>query len=356
MVQKGMVELNEKRRDELIDIARIVAMTIIVVGHVNIRSPYEHGSPLLSWMSFLGEMGGGVTFFFFFAGYFTKREGSKFPFRRSLQIFISLCIWAIIGYFCFGIIQQLYDTGHVKFVELCTTDILGAIGTIYTVSTPGSCDLWFLKVLLALSMFAPLWQRLSSSRLIVVSCAFLLMDVIQKHLPQHMLEYVPYVLKIWEPLALFCLGMFLRRWVKPSDFCRYVRPVWLWIILLCVIFELSTLYSIPRLRSVAPYFTSLLGIAYILSIAMGIQVILPRFASWLAQYGVGVFFIYVVQEILVIGCRDFFSVWPINKHLYAVIPFIIIALCLLGFRLIVRYLPGWTPYLCLYNIKRSAQS
>ena len=95
------------------------------------------------------------------------------------------------------------------------------------------------------------------------------------------------------------------------------------------------------------------GIIYVLSLSKALCVILPRFSNWFGAFGSGVFFIYMVQEMLVIQCRWFFTLHPVNKHAYAMVPFVIFAVLMLGYWLVRRYMPWACGVLCLSPVKKN---
>lgn len=350
-----MSEQQERRRDDLIDIARVVAITLIVIGHTNIRSPYERGCPELSWLTVLGgwEI---IMFFFFFAGYFTKNTKAWLNIKRSWQIFVALVIWAVIGYFSFGFISQLSTNGQIDIAALCSDEILCVIGDIYNSGTPGNYDLWFLKVLVVMSLFSPLISRLGNAHLLVLAIGFILLYQAQGCIPEWLLKKIPYFLKnrtlvYW---SIFVSGILSRRIVSSNQISDFLEKVWPFILGMVVIYLVVSTFGVSNMSIKAqdPYFCRVLTILYVLSIAKGIQKLFPRFASWLASFGVSVFTIYVIQEILIIACRELFTAYPINKHIYTLIPFIIVALCMLIFRLCERCIPRLLPYVCLYTPKR----
>jgi len=336
-------------------VARLVAITIIIVAHTNIRSPYESGCAELAWITQIAGWHP-IIFFFFFAGYFTNTSKTQFKLQRCFQLFVSLCIWAVIGYFCFGCIYQLSQNGRCDVWALFTPKIFGAIGDFFHVSTPGNYDLWFLKVLVAFSFFSPLFEKISTPRMLAICAMFLLLNPVVKILPANVQEWLPFFIKgeVLIQWAFFVAGMAMRRTCSPSQLGRYVEKIWIYVLIACVISRLLAFMGVSQIWETAWYFSRLMGIVYVLSIAKAIQKIFPRFAGWISQFGVSVFFIYVMQEILVQACWAYFTFHPINKHFYTLVPFIIVAVCILLFSLVNRYLPCLAPYICLYNKKRGS--
>ncbi len=352
MIEMSQNLQNQRVRDGYIDLTRWISIMFIVIGHVNIRSPYEWGCPELSWMSVFGGWNI-VMFFFFLSGYFMKPAKGWFAVKRAWQLFISMCIWCFIGYFCFGMIWQYEAKQAVDvWALLVSPNIFGIIGTLYSFATPGSMDLWFLKVLVALAFFSPLLMRLKTPLLLVAIVAFFLLEQFRTMLPASVAENVPYFLKCWVHFAMFSLGIVARRYVRPEQLQALIGRVWAYILVMCLVYQFFTVYGAPDLLKVAPYFACVLGIVYIFSLAYGVQKFAPRVAAWLSQYGVSVFFIYMVQEILVMWSKVYFTFHPINKHIYTVVPFIILAICMVLFRLILRLWPASAPYLLLYNLKK----
>ena len=339
---------SEKSRDELIDIARLVAMSFIVIGHTNIRSPYVQGCPELAWLTWLGGVDV-LVFFFFFAGYFAKQGPGWFNFKRSLSVFISLCLWAVIGHIGFGIIANLSKSGQI---DLFASDMFCVLGNLFSVATPGNYDLWFLKVLVVFFFFSPTLGRLKTVHIWVVAAVFLLLNQAQTLVPQKIHEWIPYFLKgnVLTHWASFCIGMAVKRSMTTAQINDIIEKIWVYVPLLLVCNQVLFFIEGEGARQyAAQYVNHLVGVIYVLCIAKWIQKLFPRLATWISQFGASVFFIYVVQEILVIASREFFTVYPINRHLYVFVPFGIIALCIVGFRFIVRYMPRLAPYMCLYS-------
>ena len=152
------------QRNAFIDVARLMTMLFIIMGHVNIRTP--HGEGWSSLLCILVEFTayGGVPFFFFMAGYFAKPIKGNLNWERSWEIFRSMLFWCVVGYFWFGALQGS------EYKLFGGNGLLGVLGAWNSVSTPGSWDCWFLKVLLPMVLVSGLLHRLRSALLLCFAC------------------------------------------------------------------------------------------------------------------------------------------------------------------------------------------
>ncbi len=330
-------------RDAFIDVARLLAMLFIVVGHVNIRTPFYQGwSPLLSIASFLSLNGGCVPFFFFLAGYFQKSSGSWINWQRSKNLFVSMLFWCIVGYFWFG---ALLD---VEYELLAWEGLFGVLGTWNSVSTPGSWDCWFLKVLIPFVLMSPCFMRMRDAVLLVI---ILFASITSSIAPADGIVYV-FTSSSLEGMVFFVSGLLLRRYVTVAQISQWVGGIMIWFVPLTLMLSVCCLLGFPVF-----VFGSILGkvwiVVYLLCLSKLMCVMLPKFSVWFASFGTGVFFIYMVQEMLVMQCRWFFTLHPISKHAYALVPFGIFAVLMLGYWLLRRYMPWACGLLCLSPVKKN---
>lgn len=331
----------------MIDVARLLAMLFIVVGHVNIRTPFYQGwSPLLSIASAMTP-GGCVAFFFMFAGYFQRPTASWLNWRRGWAIFVPLLLWCIIGHFWFGAINQLWVSDKVDFVALINRKLLDVLGPWTSVGTPGSCDCWFLKVLIPLVLMSSIFIRMRNYILVVV---ILLSAVASAYMPKSGVFYVV-TSSSMEGMSFYVAGILLRRHVDIGQLNQYAERVMYWVVPVILLLCVTNFLVYPVFRPGAIW-VCVLGIVNLLCLSKLLCKLFPRFAMWFADFAPGVFFIYMVQEMLVMQCRWFYTLYPISKHAYALVPFGIFAVLMLGYRLVRRYMPWACGLLCLNPVKK----
>ena len=323
-------------------------MLFIVVGHTNIRTPIHPGaSPILSVFSAL-TLSSGVPLFFCLAGYFAKPCLSWFNWKRARDIFVSMLFWCIVGYFWFGVLNQLESGQSVDVAALLNTRIWGILGTWDSVGTPGSCDCWFLKVLIPLVLVSGALIRMKSCFLcgVIVTAAVF-------GLAEHDIPGVPYCLtrSSLNGLSWFALGIVIRRYLSISQISEWVGKICAWFVVLTFVLAVLNFTWQPLICS-RSFLGILWGMVYLLCLAKLLCSKLPTFSRWFASFGTGVFFIYMVQEMLVIQCRWYFSEHPINKHVYALVPFVIFGVLMLTYSVIRRYLPWCCGVVCLAPVKR----
>ncbi len=329
-------------RDVFIDVARLLTMLFIIMGHVNIRTP--HGIGWSSSLCILVSMTAfaGVPFFFFMAGYFARPAGGVLNWRRAREIFCSMLFWCIVGYFWFGaLLGEEYKLSG---------GLLNVLGSWNSVSTPGSWDCWFLKVLLPLVLVSGLLLKLQSPGLVVLACMSGVLSA-----SNYELAFLPWFLsaKSFSGLSFYVCGILARRGMTIAELSNLIGRVYPYVI--GVTIPLAGVHCFwPHIFVQGSFVADVWGIIYVLSVSKAICVLLPRFSAWFASFGTGVFFIYMVQEMLVMQCRWFFTLHPISKHAYALVPFGIFAVLMLGYWLLRRYTPWACGLLCLSPVKKNS--
>ena len=330
----------EKKRDSIIDIARVIVIFVIIFGHANIRTPYCGGwCPELSIATAI--MGGcknsPVIFFFLFAGYFSKRTETLIPWKRVGSLLLSTIFWGVTGYLSFHALASLglwYRCG--SFTPVVQADIFGLFGSVYSIGVPGHCDLWFMKVLIPIVFLSGMLARIPAIGLLFLagSCY-----AGAEFLDYGKVTHLPYILhqKSLEAICYFCAGIVLRRYVPIQALSAFVHkiscPCFLVLFLQSgvSIFTHWNMFGLPVIGG------GLLILFYLSAAALVSKI--RKMGDWVAKWGVAVFFVYVIQEILVMGFRDFFEIIPINKHAYTCIPVVIMGICLLLYSILQRVLP-----------------
>lgn len=335
-------------RNMVIDVARLLAMLFIVIGHTNIRTPgYPAASPLLCILSML-TFTCYVPFFFFLAGYFAKYVPGGINWKRAKDIFVSLLFWCFIGYFWFGVLHQLESGNPMNVKALINSQVFGILGAWDSVGTPGSWDCWFLKVLIPLVLVSPLLMRLPVFCLLGIVAAAVLLGY--AGYPEKGLPFVMHTESVCA-LAYYAFGIGLRRYVTVDQIEAFVGRVYYWFIPLTIAMLALHIFwhHVFDWESIV---TVIWSIVYVLSLSKLLTVVAPNIAKWFATFGPGVFFIYMVQEMLVMQCRWYFAVHPIHRHAYALVPFAIFAVLMCGYWLIRRYLPWACGLLCLQPVRK----
>lgn len=337
-------------RDPFIDIVRLLTMFFIVVGHVNIRTPMAPGaSPLLSIFSAM-TLGSGVALYFCLAGYFSKPGAGWLNWRRALDIFVSMLLWCFIGHFWFGALLQLESGNDVCMASLIDGRLWNILGTWDSVGTPGSWDCWFLKVLIPLVLFSSVLMRLKTSVLVVVSVLSAILgfaDYAEKGVPFFLTH------KALSGLSFFSLGIVVRRYVSLEQIRNWVSKTYIWFLVVTIPLAMLNFMWYPIVTNETPLGV-LWGMVYLLCIGMLLCRLMPRFSAWFASFGPGVFFIYMVQEMLIIQCRWYFTVHPINMHVYVLVPFAIFAVLMFGYAALRRWMPWACAVVCLAPVKKKA--
>lgn len=337
------------QRDVFIDVARLLTMLFIIMGHVNIRTPHGEGwSSLLCILVAFFSIAG-VPFFFFMAGYFAKSIKGNLNWERAWEIFRSMLFWCVVGYFWLGALQGS------EYKLFGGDGLLGVLGAWNSVATPGSWDCWFLKVLIPMVLVSGLLQHLRSALLLCFACLSALLAAVDCEA-----LWLPYFFssKALSGLTYFLCGMLIRRGMSISDISNCIGQIYTYVIgITWLLIGVGVLMSLVGFHSFVVFVpgnfvSDIWGIIYVLSLSKALCVILPRFSNWFGAFGAGVFFIYMVQEMLVIQCRWFFTLHPVSKHAYAMVPFGIFAVLMLGYWLVRRYMPWACGVLCLSKVKK----
>lgn len=329
----------EKKRDALVDIARLVAILAIIVSHCNIRTPFHGGACVeLSWATLLiGFVENPVCFFFFFAGYFVKKTSPPLEWKRSLQLLLSSCLWALVGFVVFNCLRSCdHYVATKQFLSWEAFSLPHIVGDFSSVLVPGHADLWFMKVLIPIVLVSGFLERLPSWALVVILAACF---GVAYGVGDEKLSYLPYFLheKSLLGMAYFSSGVMARRYISLQSLSRGISKIGL--IYFVVMLIQSAISPYVHFNAFAvPVLGGFLEIAYFLSIAQVVKQYVPC-GEAVARYGVAVFFVYVTQEFFVIGAKVLFTACPINMHAYTLVPFAILLLCLLLYGVAQRLLP-----------------
>ena len=343
-------EETRKKRDSIVDMARLVAVLAVIVSHCNIRAPYYEGwCPELSWATVLiGFIENPVCFFYFFAGYFAKKTSSPIAWGRTSQLLLSTCLWALIGFgvfHCLNSWAHQLDTGQI--LPWGSLTLYQVVGDFSSELIPAHMDLWFMKVLVPIVLVSGLLVRLPVWTLIIVSAGCF---GVAYGVDAATLQPFPYFLhgKFLLGMAYFSSGVMVRRYASLQNLSAILSKFGPWYFLVMFIQSAAFLLGSYNAFSL-PVLGGFLETLYFLSIAQLAKRYVPCHER-LAQYGVAVFFVYVTQEFFVCGARVLFSAFPVSKHLYTLTPFVILLLCLLLYELASRVLPkGIRKIVCLQS-------
>ncbi|MDO4221419.1 MAG: hypothetical protein Q4C88_04795, partial [Akkermansia sp.] len=327
-----------KKRDSLVDLARIIAIIAIIISHCTIRTPFHGGSVELAWATVLiGFIENPVCFFFFFAGYFAKKTSSPIVWERPLQLLVSTCLWALIGFVVFHCLNSwmhYIETGQA--LPWDSLSLYQVVGDFSSAGIPGHMDLWFMKVLIPIVLVSGLLVRLPAWSLIVVvaGCFGVAYGV-----DEETLQALPYFLqeKFLLGIAYFSSGVLARRYITLQTLSGVMSKIGVGYFAVMFIQSAVSPYVHWNAFEI-PVLGGFLEILYFLSMAQVVKRYVPCHER-LARYGVAVFFVYVTQEFFVIGAKVLFTAYPINMHLYTFVPFAILLLCLLLYEVAQRVLP-----------------
>ena len=332
-------EGNGKKRDALVDLARIVAIFVIIIGHTSIRTAPNPGC--CAELNILHQLDGDVVnpvcFFFFFAGYFAKKTGRLFAWGRTGQLVLSTCLWSLVGYVVFHFLFSAEHYFHThEFLAWKPLSLYQIVGDLASDVVPGHMDLWFMKVLIPIVFISSLLTRVPGWVLAILSLTCLWLG---DYLETSAYDGMPYFLQqsSLSGMGCFSAGMLIRRFVSLPLLSAFVSKIALWYFVLMFIHSAVALV-IPYHVFRVPVLGVFLEMLYFLSIAELVKRYMPG-SQRLARYGTAVFFVYVMQEFLIVGANVLFTYFPINRHLYTLVPFVVLLLCLLLYEVAQRVLP-----------------
>lgn len=116
-------------------------------------------------------------------------------------------------------------------------------------------------------------------------------------------KYIPFFLErsSLEGLGFFALGIWCRRFIAPEDIAGQLQHRLLSFISLKLLLAIALVFSIPWGMEALPgliYKMFLIVVLFCTGIAVMKHI--PRLGGWLARFGEAVFFVYIMQELLIL--------------------------------------------------------
>lgn len=343
---------NDKHRVVRIDFCRIATAFCVIVRH----SDRPVGS--LPFLADLLNYRSLVFFFFLMAGYFTSqpREGERLGIRRALRLLWPYLFWGMVAFYIIMPFTSVIDLTTAEGI-LQTARVIGhsfyrAFGLhswhyfdLYNV------PLWFLRVLIVLSLAAPLlWKLTSKAMVTLILICFAGSDVLcfadaetalSVGSPHHAISGLPF--RLYESvlaLGFFCGGLLMRRHLNIVRLTSLLtEQAWL-----PIVAALAMLPAVYYCNFVPPIMSSALvalGVACNMSVGCLCMKYLPKLCTFVAAWGPAAFFVYVTHYPLLELYKQLLADTPIGSGTAQsmLAPWILLIFCLILYRALMRVAP-----------------
>ena len=200
-------------RSGAIDIVRVLAMLSIIEVHSSLTEPLWN-----IYCAFL-EPGPGVMYFFFLAALFTKPD-TLLVYKRAGWLFGCFLFWGVMTYMLLSPVTS-WLTGCISgemtklvWPSLMDIPLNHILQWDMRKVFPHYGVLWFLRLLLLLSIVSPFLMRLPRYVLVVLGCAFFSVRYTCLVTSPEYSEYLPFVLTAGWPsasVAVYLFGLALNK-------------------------------------------------------------------------------------------------------------------------------------------------
>lgn len=211
----------EKERRSEFDIAKAIAIYLVVVGHVRNRALYDAGARI--WFLHMPV-------FFFISGYFAEKSLCKYSIKEFCKkkvetLLIPFFLWSLISLFLNSILGIMQKSFTYNF-------FLEEVKAIFIYAR----SVWFLAILFFSLIFYMVIRKIFSDKFLFIS-GFLLWIIASCLLPDDILQL--YKFKWLFPF--FSVGAMWNRKNKESKDINIF-----WVLVGCVIFYAMSTYLYPK--------------------------------------------------------------------------------------------------------------
>lgn len=305
-----------------IDFCRVYTAFWVVVRHTD--RPVDS----IAYLGDLFNYRSLIFFFFLMAGYFTHQpqKGEWLGIRRALQLLWPYLFWGVVAFYMIMPVTSAFDFTSVEGIQESIRIIGHSFYRALGIHSWAYYDLynvplWFLRVLMVLSLIAPLLCRIPGKILsVLVLFCFAASDILcfvdaeTAHTVGaggHAVSGLPY--RLYESvlaLGFFSGGILLRRFMS-SDKLTDLLMEYAWAPVLAAVLLFPAVhfwhFSPPIMSSALV----LVGVLCNMSTGCLAQKYLPRFSQYVASWGTAAFLIYVMHFPLLTVYRDVFAGTPL---------------------------------------------
>ncbi len=342
-------------RSGAIDMVRVLAMLSIIKVHSVVNEPLWN-----IYCGFLGA-GAGVVFFFFFAALFLKPDVLSI-YRRAGWLFACYVFWGVLAWWLLiPIVQYLLQCikggDSLLFLpSLMSIPLSKVIQWDWTQTFPYTGTLWFLRLLLLLTIVSPLLLRFSGRVLIIMGCVFWAIRYTGIVSSPECREWLPFILNAEWPSVSVAAYMFALAINKAGGirvFLEYGQRLYLVAAMICVL----------RLAIVFTGFNGCIAadIGILVPFALCILLLwlerlslMRRLGGFISLLAPGVFSVYILHAFLnpIVYAVGFAWFDGVAYRVYCIlIPVLVFVLCWLIYLMLVR-IPHCSMLLCFVSRKK----
>lgn len=314
------------KRNEWIESARVIAILLIVLFHVQSSAlpPADEGSLSSLLLSFFVQPEASLTLFYFLVGYFTKTQMPvKKWVNRVLSLLIMYMIWNTLC--SFGLNDEKTFS---RIFGFCSADRVCA-----------DYPLWFVLSIIYMILLWPVWKA-RPGVVLIVCIAFVFWG---NSWHCNALRYLPFP----DPFSCstFLFGVCLSRFSIP----KIQKVVMLAFPLFLVLHIINLGYF-----SYSFYFSSICGAAFMLSLLAVCEKVFPCIIRGLARYSNAVFLCYASHAaILVLLGKCYLATGEpctaILRESHIPIALVIFVCNVAGFAIMKKYTPWILPFIANYG-------
>lgn len=314
-----------------IDFARFFAALILVIQHGNLLGlhfivPRNYIATLL-WDHSI------VALFFFFSGYFTRPNRSWFATKRFLFIFIPYCIWCLAS----GLI-------HCSSIEFTSIKYWLNVFGIVPFCKPINGPLWFLEVLMLVSLISPIFVRAKTSHLLLIM--FSLLFACEEHI-----SIIP--TKAIMGVAFYFFGVIVNRFPSIIDF---IKSNYLLLLACCTFFSTLEVFRNYAEANQNHPIGIFIGILFYIALSFFLEKFFPRILSLCSKFGKYAFFIYATHyfllELMIPGLNRQIKNTFLLVTISTIVPFFLVFLQIAVCKAIEKISPKLLPYLAMMKTKK----
>ncbi|MBR5522385.1 MAG: acyltransferase [Akkermansia sp.] len=288
-------------RVQWIDFCRVYTAFFVVLRHVD--RPYTSVNYMVDLFNYRSL----IFFFFLMSGYLAHKAaaGQWLDWQRTRKLLLPYVFWTAVASIL--LLQPMMHWNQTLSGDFSWFDWslipreMGMLNWCYW--DFDNVPLWFMRTLILLALFCPVLQKLPTKvLLVVVLLSFAGSDVLcardaetaRSH-KSWSVGWLPF--RLYESilaLGFYSLGLWIRRVADFERFTAFMRS-YAWTVVLAALLLLPLVYAFGFYPPVQSSALVLLGAATTMSVGCLCEQYLPRFCSWVAQWGKAAFFIYVTH-------------------------------------------------------------
>ena len=335
---------------------RVLAMLSIIKAHSAVNEPL--------WNIYCGFLsaGAGVVFFFFFAALFLKTDVLPI-YKRAGWLFVCYVFWGVFAWWLLNpIVQYLlqYINGGDSLLSLppmMSIPLSQVILWDWTQTYPYTGTLWFLRLLLLLTIVSPLLLRLSGRSLVIIGVFFWCIRYTGIVTSPEYREWLPFILSAEWPSVSVSAYMFALAINKAGGirlFLEYGKRLYLVAAMICVLRLVVVFTGVNG--CIAADIKILVPFALCISLLwLERFCLIRRLGGFISCLAPGIFLVYILHAFLnpVVYAAGFSWFDGVACRVYCILmPVLVFSLCWLLYQVLVR-IPHCSMLLCFVPRKKA---